>query len=86
MDGYTTAIRHKSLGPLARANDVSISCWLQLEAYPWNEVPILDQDGPDRVVFFGVDAEGHLIASLTAKTELRRLTTVEALPCGSGRW
>jgi len=80
MDGYTTAIRHTSLEPLARANDVSISCWLQLEAYPWNEVPILDQDNPDRGVFFGVDAEGHLIASLTAKTELRELRTVAALP------
>lgn len=80
MDGYTTAIRHPSLQQLTRGNDLSISCWLQLEAYPWNELPILDQNGPDRAVFFGVDAEGHLIASLTAKTGLRKLTTVEALP------
>jgi Concanavalin A-like lectin/glucanases superfamily len=80
MDGYTTAIHHTSLGPLAPGSELSISCWLQLEAYPWNEVPILDQDGPDRAVSFGVDAEGHLIASLTAKTELRKFTTVEALP------
>ena len=80
MDGYTTAIRHPSLGVLAHASDVSISCWLHLEAYPWNEVPILDQDGPDRAVFFGVDAEGHLIASLTEKTKSRKLATVEALP------
>jgi Concanavalin A-like lectin/glucanases superfamily len=80
MDGYTTAIRHPSLGLPADASELSISCWLQLEAYPWNEVPIFDQDGPDRAVFFGVDAEGHLIASLTAKTELRKLTTAEALP------
>jgi hypothetical protein len=80
MDGYTTAIRHTSLGPLARASDFSISCWLQLEAYPWNEVPILDQDVPNSAVFFGVDAEGHLIASLTEKTESRKLATVETLP------
>jgi hypothetical protein len=80
MDGYTTAIRHPSLGMLSHASDLSISCWLQLEAYPWNEVPILDQNGPGRAVFFGVDAEGHLIASLTAKTELHKFTSVEALP------
>src|SRR6266498_785905 len=80
MDGYTTAIYHPSLKPLTRGNDLSISCWLQLEAYPWNEVPIFDQDGPNRAVFFGVDAQGHLIVSLTSKTELRKLTTVEALP------
>src|SRR6266851_877429 len=80
MDGYTTVIRHPSLGVLAHASDLSISCWLQLEAYPWNEVPILDQDGPDRAVFFGVDAQGHLIASLTAKTELHKFTSVKALP------
>src|SRR5713101_2947974 len=80
MDGYTTAIHHASLPLLAHASDLSISCWLQLEAYPWNEVPILDQDGPDRAVFFGVDAEGHLIASLTAKTELHKFASVRALP------
>ncbi len=80
MDGYTTAIHHTSLPLLAHASDLSISCWLQLEAYPWNEVPILDQDGPDRAVFFGVDAEGHLIASLTAKTELHKFASVRALP------
>src|SRR5260370_21114677 len=42
MDGYSTAIRHTSLEAIARGNDSSISCWLQLEAYPWNELPILD--------------------------------------------
>src|SRR5260370_26401980 len=80
MDGYTTVIRQPSLGGLAHASDLSISCWLQLEAYPWNEVPILDQDGPDRAGCFGVDAEGHLIASLTAKTEIHKFTSGKALP------
>jgi hypothetical protein len=80
LDGYTTSIRHTALDLLARPNDVSIACWLQLEAYPWNDVPVLDQSGRDRAVFFGVDAEGHLVASLTVKTERRRLTTVDALP------
>ena len=80
MDGYTTLIRHPLLGPLARGGELSISCWLQLEAYPWNEVPIVDQNGPDGAIFFGVDAEGHLIASVTAKAELRKLTSVEAMP------
>ncbi len=81
MDGYTTAIHHTSLRLLAHASDLSISCWLQLEAYPWNDVPILDQDGPDRAIFFGVDAEGHLIASLTgANGELRKFRSVDELP------
>jgi Concanavalin A-like lectin/glucanases superfamily len=80
MDGYTTLIRHTSLKTLAREDDFSISCWLQVEAYPWNELPILDQAGPDRAVFFGLDAEGHLVASLTSKREVRKFTTVDSLP------
>jgi len=63
MDGYTAAIRRAPLAVLSRAGDISITCWLQLNAYPWNEAPILDQNGPGRGVFFGVDAEGHLLGA-----------------------
>ena len=80
MDGYTTAIRHASLDLLSRGGDFSVSCWVQVEAYPWNDLPILDQNEPRRQFFFGIDAEGHLIASIAGRTEQRKVTTVEPLP------
>jgi hypothetical protein len=80
MDGYTTMIRHAPLGLLSHRDDFSVSCWLQVEAYPWNDVPILDQNGPGRDFFFGIDAEGHLVASLAGKTERRKVATVGSVP------
>jgi hypothetical protein len=80
MDGYTTVIRHAPLDVLSHASDFSVSCWLQVEAYPWNDLPILDQNGPGREFFFGMDAEGRLIASLAGKTERSKVGTVEPLP------
>jgi hypothetical protein len=80
MDGYTTVIRHAPLDLFSHGGEFSVSCWLQIEAYPWNDLPILDQNGPGRDFFFGIDAEGHLIASVAGPTEQRKVTTVETLP------
>ena len=80
MDGYTTIIRHASLDLISHGADFSVSCWLEVEAYPWNDLPILDQNGPGREFFFGLDAKGHLIASIAGRTERRKVTTVESLP------
>ena len=72
FDGYTSALHAKRLSALSRAANTTIVCWLQLEAYPWNELPILDQPGAseDRAdaFFFGLDAEGHLLARLGSGT------------------
>jgi hypothetical protein len=64
FDGYTGALHGKSLDALADPSNTTIVCWLQLEAYPWNEVPILDQQDQQRGLFFGLDGEGHLLARL----------------------
>ena len=80
MDGYTTIIRHAPLGLLSHGGDLGVSCWLRVEAYPWNDLPILDQNGPGRNFFFGIDAEGHLVASIAGRMEGRKVTTVDPLP------
>jgi len=80
MDGYTTVIHHAPLYLISHAGDFSVSCWLQVEAYPWNDLPILDQSGPGRAFFFGINAEGHLIASVGKGVAARKVTTVEPLP------
>lgn len=70
FDGYTGGLHGAPMDALAHPTDTTVACWLQLEAYPWNDVPILDQqsasgDKSDGL-FFGVDAEGHLLARLGA--------------------
>jgi hypothetical protein len=64
FDGYTGALHGKSLDALTHPSSTTIVCWLQLEAYPWNELPILDQQDQRSGLFFGLDAEGHVLARL----------------------
>lgn len=68
FDEYTGALHSDSVKPLINPKNVTIVCWLRLDAYPWNELPILDQEatghGEPSSFFFGVDAEGHLLARL----------------------
>ena len=62
FDGNTTWVAPQ---PISRLTDVmpwSISCWLKLDALPWNEAPIVDQQTPRGSLFFGIDARGHLVA------------------------
>lgn len=68
FDGYTGALRGNPIDVLVHPRNTTIVGWLQLEAYPWNDVPILDQqnapqDNPSGI-FFGLNAEGHLLAHL----------------------
>jgi hypothetical protein len=60
FDGYTGAVQGDHLDALDKPANKTTVCWLQLDAYPWNRLPILDQRG----FFFGLDAEGHLLARL----------------------
>ena len=73
FDGYTGALRGQSLKALAHPNNITVVCWLQLDAYPWNELPILDQgtieQGQHSNFFFGLDAEGHLLARVGGDTK-----------------
>jgi Concanavalin A-like lectin/glucanases superfamily len=48
FDGYTSAIRGEPLEPLAHHLNMTVVCWIQLEAYPWNELPIIDQRNSDQ--------------------------------------
>ncbi len=84
FDGYTGALRGKSLKVLTHPNNTTIVCWLQLDAYPWNELPILDQgtteQGQHSNVFFGLDAEGHLLARVGSETKKISAISTGAVP------
>lgn len=64
LDGYTTLVAPAPIARLTAADGApwSLSCWLKLDALPWNEAPILDAAGLTGAVLFGVDAWGHLLA------------------------
>jgi hypothetical protein len=68
FDGYTGALRGEPIDALAYPRNVTIVCWVQLEAYPWNDIPIVDQQNASQNkpggIFFGLNAEGHLLALL----------------------
>jgi Concanavalin A-like lectin/glucanases superfamily len=63
LDGHSTLVAPH---PLSRLTDTdspwSVSCWLTLDALPWNEAPVLDQQTAGGSLFFGIDAYGHLVA------------------------
>ena len=62
FDGYTGAIIAEPIPLLDSPLRVAVSAWVQIEAYPWNRVPILDQETSHGSFFFGIDAVGHLVA------------------------
>lgn len=63
LDGLTTAVAPRPIARLTEADQSwSVSCWLKLDALPWNETPIIDQATSAGRLFFGVDSRGHLVA------------------------
>lgn len=84
FDGYTGSLHAERLSALSHAVNTTIACWLQLEAYPWNELPILDQPGASQdradAFFFGLDAEGHLLARLGSATSAVNLRSKATVP------
>jgi hypothetical protein len=63
LDGSSTLVAPRPVSALTGGERPwSISCWLKLDALPWNEAPILDQETAGGSLFFGVNAEGNLVA------------------------
>jgi hypothetical protein len=62
FDGYTAEIIAPPVPALDHPRELGISAWIELNAYPWNLAPILDQQTPAGSFFFGMDATGHLVA------------------------
>jgi hypothetical protein len=77
MDGYTAAISGSPLAILDHPRELGISVWIELNAYPWNRAPILDQRTSNGSFFFGVDATGHLVVKADVGSEA---VSVKAVP------
>ena len=75
FDGYSSEISTAPLPALDDPQNLAISCWVLLDAYPWNRVPIVDQFDEHGRFFFGVDPEGHLLARIRTDSSIYKSTT-----------
>ena len=61
FDGYTTSVVRKAENAPKLRGSFTVEAWIALDTYPWNWVPIVDQEKDQQAgYFFGVDALGHL--------------------------
>jgi hypothetical protein len=81
FDGYTTRIvRPAKSVPLFKGG-FTVSAWVAPNYYPWNWVPIADQNADDQIgFFFGIDAFGHPGFNLAVNGIWRQLTSNLQLP------
>ncbi len=76
FDGYTAEIIAPPVAALDHPRELGVSVWMELNAYPWNLVPVLDQQTQAGSFFFGVDATGHL----TARTTTASAVSEQSIP------
>ena len=61
FDGYTTSVTCKAENAPKLDKAFTLEAWVALNTYPWNWVPIVDQEESSMAgYFFGIDAYGHL--------------------------
>jgi hypothetical protein len=81
FDGYTTRITRAADKVPQLKGGFTISAWVALNYYPWNWVPIADQNADDQIGFFlGIDAFGHPGFNLSVNGIWRQLTSTAVLP------
>jgi hypothetical protein len=83
LDGLSTAIAPRPVAQLTAAGQPwSISCWVKLDALPWNEGPLVDQKTRAGSLFFGIDAQGRLVAEhrLAGQKPVRLVSTGRLAP------
>lgn len=82
LDGYTTGMTV----PFREAdadlrNGFTLAAWVALNTYPWNRVPIVDQQlAQQQGFFFGIDALGHLALDVSINGQWQSLTSASVLP------
>jgi hypothetical protein len=81
FDGSTTRIV-RAAGKVPRLKDAfTVSAWVALNNYPWNWVPIADQEQDEQVgFFFGIDALGHPGFNLNVGGVWQSVTSPVQLP------
>ena len=81
FDGYTTRLVRAADKVPNLKRGFTVSAWVALNYYPWNWVPIADQDADDQIgFFFGIDAMGHPGLNVSVDGVWQRLVSSVQLP------
>jgi hypothetical protein len=86
FDGYTTRMTVKvadaeQVGQAIGRNGFTVEAWVALNTYPWNWVPVADQElDRQEGFFFGIDAFGHFALETSINGYWQRLVSKETLP------
>ncbi len=81
FDGYTTRLVRAANKVPDLKRGFTVSAWVALNYYPWNWVPIADQDADDQIgFFFGIDAMGHPGVNVSVDGVWQRLVSSVQLP------
>ena len=82
FDGYTTSMtvpfhNATSIGK----NGFTLQAWVALNTYPWNWVPVLDQEDQQQAGYFlGIDAFGHVGLEASINGQWQTLISKATLP------
>jgi hypothetical protein len=81
FDGYTTSVtRSAAMAPKLRG-PFTLDAWVALDTYPWNWVPIVDQELDFQTgYFFGIDAFGHVGLQVAGNNIWRSVTSTAQIP------
>ena len=82
FDGYTTSMTVPLRdAPVIGKNGLTIEAWVALNTYPWNWVPVIDQEEQQQAGYFlGIDAFGHLGLEASIDGQWQTLITKVTLP------
>lgn len=82
FDGYTTGMTvHPGDATIGGAKGFTLEAWVALNTFPWNWVPIFDQEkSREEGVFFGIDAFGHIGLQMSINGQWQTLTSKTTLP------
>jgi hypothetical protein len=81
FDGYTTRILRAAKDVPLLKGGFTVTAWVAPNYYPWNWVPIADQNADDQIgFFFGIDAFGHIGFNVAVNGVWRQLTSTVTLP------
>ena len=82
FDGYTTSMSVPLPDDAALGrNGLTVSAWIALNTYPWNWVPIVDnQLDRQEGFFFGIDAFGHFSLQASIDGQWQSVTSAQPLP------
>lgn len=86
FDGYTTRMTVKvadaeQVGQAIGRNGFTVEAWVALNTYPWNWIPVVDQELDRQEGFFlGIDAFGHFALEASINGHWQKLVSKETLP------